>query len=80
MDQRELDRRWFTWEPIEGVRYGLNDTVRILSGKNAGLEGAIISLCSTEPVGYVVELLEPPYGDVELAEHDLELIFKHVNI
>ncbi len=80
MDQRELDRRWFSWEPIDGVLYGLNDTVTILSGEHAGIEGAVISLISIEPVLYLVELLGPTYGDVKIAESDLALVTKHVNI
>ena len=76
MDQRELDSRWFNFEPIEGVRFGLNDSVRILSGEHAGKGAAVISLVSTRPVTYLVELGFG--GDIEIVETDLELLERHV--
>jgi hypothetical protein len=29
MNQQELDERWFSFQPIPGVAFGLNDAVRI---------------------------------------------------
>jgi len=78
MDPRELDRRWFSWEPIEGVQYGLNDAVQITVGEHEGEGGAVISLFSIGPVTYLVEL-SSGHGDVEIAESNLELIEKHRN-
>jgi hypothetical protein len=76
MDQQELDKHWYSWEPIEGVEYGFNDAILILGGPRAGEGGSIISLLSTNPVTYVVEL-GPGEGDVEIAESNLKLIEKY---
>lgn len=76
MDQRELDRRWFSWEPIEGVQFGLNDSVKIKAGEHSTKGAAVISLLSLSPVTYLVELASGQ-GDVEIGESYLELIEKH---
>lgn len=75
MDQKELDERWFNWEPIEGVRYGLNDSVRITTGVHISEGAAVISLLSVDPVMYLIELASG-LGDINVLEKDLELIEK----
>jgi hypothetical protein len=75
VDQNELDRRWFSLEPIEGVKYGLNDAVRITYGEYVGGQGAVISLLSVSPVVYLIELSS--VEDASIEESALELIEKH---
>lgn len=75
MDQRELDRRWFSWERIEGVHYGLNDAVQIAEGEHSDEFGAVIALLSVNPAIYLVELGSG--RDVEIIETNLRLIEKH---
>lgn len=45
----EIDEKWFSKEPINGVAFGLNDSVSIISGQHAGKGGAIISLIRLVP-------------------------------
>lgn len=75
MDQNELDKRWFSLEPIGGVKYGLNDVVRITSGNYVGGQGAVISLLSFSPVVYLIELSSG--DDAQIEESALELIEKY---
>ena len=72
MNQRELDDLWFSSQPISGVAFGLNDSVRIMSGEHAGELATVTSLMSLEPAPtYIVELGSGG-GDVAVAESDLE--------
>ncbi len=36
VNQHELDNLWLRFQPIPGVAFGLNDSVRIISGEHAG--------------------------------------------
>jgi len=59
MDRAELDYRWMSRQPIEGVAFLLNDSVRVVSGPNAGASGAVIAVDELEPeVTYRVELAD----------------------
>jgi hypothetical protein len=70
MDRAELDWRWMRREPVEGVAFLLNDSVRIVSGQHAGGSGAVIAVERLEPeVTYRVELRNGL--DIEVAECDL---------
>ena len=72
MNQRELDNLWFSFRPIPGVAFKLNDEVRIKTGGHAGESATIISLVSLEPTPtYIIEL-DTGGGDIEVAEADLE--------
>lgn len=57
MTREELDWHWFQQEPIEGVTFMLNDSVRLIAGSGAGERGATIALLQLEPEpAYIVEL------------------------
>jgi hypothetical protein len=70
MDRAELDYRWMSRQPLEGVAFLLNDTVRVVSGPNAGASGSVIAVEQLEPqVAYRVELGDG--SEVTVAETDL---------
>jgi ribosomal protein L11 methylase PrmA len=72
VNRRELDNLWFSSQPIPGVAFGLNDSVRIKSGEHAGELAAVISLASLEPTPtYIIELGSGG-GELSVAESDLE--------
>ena len=72
MNQSELDERWFSFQPIPGVAFGLNYAVRIKSGEHAGALASVISLASLEPTPtYLVEI-GSSVRDIRVAESDLE--------
>jgi hypothetical protein len=72
LNQRDIDNLWFSFKPIPGVAFGLNDAVRIKSGEHAGESASVISLVSLEPMPtYIVELGSGG-GDIEVAEVNLE--------
>lgn len=56
VDRDELDRRWTAREPVQGVAFLLNDAVQVVAGPHVGARGAVVSLLSTEPTRYQVEL------------------------
>jgi hypothetical protein len=58
MNQRDIDERWFAREPIEGVAFLLNDSVRVVAGPHTGVPGAVISLIEASPPLYLVELYD----------------------
>jgi hypothetical protein len=49
VDRSEIDRRWMAREPVEGVAFLLNDSVRVTAGPHAGTEGRVVSLLMTTP-------------------------------
>jgi hypothetical protein len=54
---RELEYRFYRYEPIENVAFLLNDSVAVIAGPDRGSGGSIISLISTDPEpAYLVEL------------------------
>jgi hypothetical protein len=55
----ELTHRWSTHQPIAGVAFLLNDSVRVVSGPYAGHEAAIITLLQLGP---------DPLYDIELGD------------
>lgn len=68
----EIDEKWFANEPIDGVHFGLNDSVYIIAGQHAGKGGAIISLSKLVPEPeYVVELGSGE-GDIKVFQSKLE--------
>ena len=70
MDRAELDYRWMSRQPVEGVAFLLNDSVRVMSGPNAGASGAVIAIEQLEPqVTYRVELGDG--SEAKVAESDL---------
>ena len=72
MNQHELDKLWFSSRPIPGVAFGLNDSVQIKSGENAGALATVISLVALEPEPtYMVELGSGG-DDMAVVESDLE--------
>ena len=53
----EHDDLWFSFKPIPGVKFLLNDSVEIIKGKNEGQKGSVISLIEINPEPrYLVEL------------------------
>lgn len=70
VDRSEIDRRWMAREPVEGVAFLLNDSVRVIAGPHSGSEGSVISLLATTPAPvYLVELVSGK--DVRLQQSDL---------
>jgi hypothetical protein len=37
VDRSEIDRRWMAREPVEGVAFLLNDSVRVIAGSQRAL-------------------------------------------
>ena len=72
MNINEANDLWFDFEPIEGVLFGLNDYVRIVSGDYRGSHASVISLVKLEPVTYLIELDLPKGGDLVVIESELE--------
>jgi len=57
VDRSEVDRRWMAREPVEGVAFLLNDSVRVTTGPHAGSRGSVVSLVEATPAPvYLVEL------------------------
>jgi hypothetical protein len=70
VDRSEIDRRWTAREPVEGVAFLLNDSVRVTAGPRAGWRGSVISLVEITPHPvYIVELSDGQ--DVKLSQADL---------
>lgn len=70
MDLNEANSLWFESKPIAGVKFGLNEDVCIVRGKNAGNHASVISLMSLAPVTYLVEL--DTGEDVIITESEIE--------
>lgn len=70
MTQKELDERWFSFQSIDGVKFGLNDSISIISKEHKGKFGSVIALTSTQPVTYLVELATG--GDINLNENEIQ--------
>ncbi len=72
MKLEEVNYLWYNLQPIEGIAFGLNDSVRIKSGEFEGQFGSVISLISAEPIPiYLVELGNDGL-DIEIAQSELE--------
>ena len=57
MNLNEVNNLWYNFQPIDGIFFGLNDSVLIKSGDYAGHSGSVISIISVEPMPiYLVEL------------------------
>lgn len=72
MDLNEANKLWFEFQPIEGVKFELNEYVRIVDGEYSGNHASVISLMSLAPTTYLVELDLYTGGDVVVGESDLE--------
>lgn len=71
MDRPKLDHLWFDSQPIPGVAFRLNDSVRIKAGVYSGEMASVVSLESLEPAPvYLVELANGT--DLKVTESDLE--------
>jgi transcription elongation factor len=72
MNLQEVNERWYNFQPIDGVTFGLNDTVRIKSGDYTGQLGSVISILSVETVPvYLVELGNTG-EDIQVKQSELE--------
>jgi hypothetical protein len=49
MNLRGVGDRWLAGEPVDGVRFGLNEDVEVLRGPHAGASGSILLLLSLHP-------------------------------
>jgi hypothetical protein len=57
MNFEEVNNLWYYSKPIDGITFGLNDSVRINPGEHAGKFGSVISIIFVEPIPiYSVEL------------------------
>ncbi len=72
MDSREFDKLWFSFQPIPGVAFGLNDSVCIMSGEQTGELVSVISLAALEPSPVYLVELHSGTGAIEIVEVDLE--------
>ena len=71
MDFNEANKRWFDLQPITGVLFYYNDTVKIRSGEHKNEIASVISLISLEPVTYLIELASGG-GDIQIAQWESE--------
>lgn len=59
-----LERAFFAGERTETVRFGINDSVQVVSGEHAGRLGVVIALLTVDPsTEYLVEFGDPPFED-----------------
>lgn len=57
MNFEEVNNLWYDSKSINGVTFGLDDSVRVISGEYAGKSASVISIISIEPIPiYLVEL------------------------
>jgi hypothetical protein len=74
MNLDEVNKLWYDFQPIEGITFGLNDSVLIKSGDYEGQSGSVISIISVEPMPiYLIELGETGQ-DVQIKQSELEPI------
>ena len=71
---REVDDQFMSGSRTDVVVFVLNDAVRVTAGAHKGRTGAVVSLFSLDPVTYLVEPSAAPWGDLQVAQSDLELI------
>jgi ribosomal protein L24 len=63
---------WLAGESVADVRFRLNDAVRVMSGRHAGMVGAVISLLAVEPVPrYIIETSSGQ--DTEVFDYELQI-------
>ena len=72
MNLEEVNKLWYDSQPIEGIAFGLNDSVRIKSGDYSGQLGSIISIISLKPMPIYLVELSSNGADIELAQSELE--------
>ena len=72
MDLNLANKLWYELKPIEGVKFGYNDCIHIVTGKYSGNYASVISLISLEPISYLVELDLPKDGDITVLETEIE--------
>jgi hypothetical protein len=73
MTIEQLRHQWYSFQPIRGVAFFVNDAVQVRNGANAGSRGAVISLEAVEPEPlYLVELASG--SDVTLPQSALDSI------
>jgi len=71
----EVADKFYAGARTDAVGFVVNDAVRITRGKNKGRAGAVVSLFSLLPVTtYLVEPGTEPWGDLQIAQSDLELV------
>lgn len=57
MNLTEVNNLWYNFQPIDGIFFGLNDSVLIKSGDYAEHSGSVISIISVNSIPiYSVEL------------------------
>lgn len=72
MNLEEVNNLWYNSQPIKGIAFGLNDSVRIKSGDLAGQAGSVISIISIEPMPIYLVELGINGEDVQIKQSDLE--------
>jgi hypothetical protein len=76
MNLDEVNKLWYDFQPIKGIAFGLNDSVRIKSGDYAGQIGSVISIISVEQMPiYLIELGKIGL-DVQIKQSELEPDYK----
>ena len=64
-----FERAFFAGERTETVRFGINDSVQVVSGEHAGRLGSVIALLTVKPsTEYLVEFGDPPFEDAQVPE------------
>jgi hypothetical protein len=72
MNLEEVNNLWYKSQPIEGIAFGLNDSVRIKSGDLAGQAGSVISIIPIEPIPIYLIELDNNGADVQIKQSELE--------
>ncbi len=72
MDLNKANKLWYESQPIEGIKFGYNDFVRIIDAEHFGNCASVISLVSLQPVSYLVELDSPASKDLIVLETEIE--------
>lgn len=69
----EANKLWFEFKPIKGIKFGLNDSVEIISNEYCGEFASVISLISVNPPIYLIEFASGA-GDIAISELELKSI------
>ena len=73
----DIEQKFFVGERTERVRFALNDSVRVKSGPHVGRTAAVVSITRMDPEPvFILEPGEPPWGDLEVPQSNLELVDK----
>nr|WP_319492529.1 KOW motif domain-containing protein [uncultured Desulfobacter sp.] len=71
---KEIDEAFYLGQRSDQVKFVINDTVHVISGKHKGKESAVISINTIAPdVTYILENLDGS-GDIIISQNAMKLI------